>query len=354
MTKKIETMSTIFLSLIIMSIVFTPVPSVMAAPSILVVDDDGFAVAGDCGDSVTETPYTTIQSAVDAAKPGDTIVVCDGVYDEAVIIDGNKLTVMAGDGEDVIVNGNGAPAFSIYGQKVTLKGFVAQSNDGVNAPESSCIKSVGNNNQLLDNIANNCKHGIYVSGQNNLIRGNDASYNENNGITTFNYKNDNNNKFIGNTANNNGAYGFYITGNNNIIGTLEDKEGNEASYNGDNNDNIYVWGNGHSISGNLVKDGGDGIDVSGIHNEITGNEVSGAGDDGIDCDCENSSILSNKVSSCVGDGIDIDGSNNTIEGNESAGNLSNGLDLKGNNNLIQNNKKIENPKIVGNDNVSDL
>ena len=46
MTNKIEKISTIFLSLAIMAIVFTPIQFVMAEPSIIIVDDDGFAVAG--------------------------------------------------------------------------------------------------------------------------------------------------------------------------------------------------------------------------------------------------------------------------------------------------------------------
>ena len=51
--KKIGTISTIFLSAVIMGIVFTPIPIAMAGiPATLVVDDDGMAVDGDC-DSLT-------------------------------------------------------------------------------------------------------------------------------------------------------------------------------------------------------------------------------------------------------------------------------------------------------------
>jgi len=69
MTKKIETISMVFLSALIMAIVFIPIQSVMAGvPTTLVVDNDGMAVAGNCDDS-TETPYNTIQSAISTSDP---------------------------------------------------------------------------------------------------------------------------------------------------------------------------------------------------------------------------------------------------------------------------------------------
>jgi len=352
MTKKIETISTIFLGLMIMSIIFTPIPSVMAAPSVLVVDLDGKGDADSC-DNKTKAS-NTIQSAVNAAKIGNTIIVCGGTYNEAVVIDGKNaknLTVMAADGEMVIVYGKGAPAFSIDGQGVTLKGFIAQSYDGKNTPEDSCIISVGNNNQILDNIANNCKHGIYLNGQNTLVSGNEASYNENNGITTFNHKNDNNNKFIGNTANNNGAHGFYITGNNAIIGTLVDKEENEASYNGENNQNIHVWGNGYSIRGNMVKGGGTGIYVYGNNGDLTGNTVADTGDKGMNVKGSDLIIDSNKSTGNGNTAFSLKGNNNTLDFNELIGkDEALGLKLTGNDNSGVDNNISPAPQVDGNNN----
>ena len=63
----------------------------MAAPSTIIVDDDGLAVSGDC-DSLTPADYDTIQEAENNASPGDTIIVCPGVYD-AVEINVSGITV---------------------------------------------------------------------------------------------------------------------------------------------------------------------------------------------------------------------------------------------------------------------
>ena len=46
MTKKIETISAIFLSAVIMAIVFAPIQYVMAEPSIIIVDADGWQLQG--------------------------------------------------------------------------------------------------------------------------------------------------------------------------------------------------------------------------------------------------------------------------------------------------------------------
>jgi len=252
----------------------------------------------------------------------------------------------------VIVYGKGAPAFSIDGKGVTLKGFIAQSYDGKNTPEDSCIKSVGNNNQILDNIANNCKNGIYLKGQNTLVSGNEASYNENNGITTFNNKNDNNNQFIGNTVNGNGAYGFYITGNNAIV------SGNELSDNGDNNHNIHVWGNGYSIIGNMIEYGGSGIYAYGNTGEISDNDVKKTVKKGINCNCKNSIIIHNNVTDSGGQGFYVKGNDVIIEHNKSTGNGGTAFSLKGDFNILDFNELIgKEPalalKITGNNNSGD-
>ncbi|MEM0481641.1 MAG: hypothetical protein QXM16_01980 [Nitrososphaerota archaeon] len=64
-----------------------------ASPAVLVVvvDDDGMASPTDC-DS-TDTAYTSIQVAIDAASPRDEIIVCPGTYSEQVTIGKSGLRV---------------------------------------------------------------------------------------------------------------------------------------------------------------------------------------------------------------------------------------------------------------------
>jgi hypothetical protein len=66
----------------------TPCPS----PLTLVVDDDGQASAADCDAACTT--FATIQAAVNAANPGDTIRVCPGTYEEQVVIDKSNLHIV--------------------------------------------------------------------------------------------------------------------------------------------------------------------------------------------------------------------------------------------------------------------
>lgn len=74
------------------------------------VDDDGGA------------DYTTIQAAVDAASPGDTIQVAPGTYEESVIVD-KPLTLVGDPGDGAAGAGDDAPVVAngpeMYGFKVT-------------------------------------------------------------------------------------------------------------------------------------------------------------------------------------------------------------------------------------------
>jgi hypothetical protein len=56
-----------------------------------VVDADGGATAADCNES--GTAFTTIQSAIIVAAPGDTVFVCPGTYNEQIVIDKDNLTL---------------------------------------------------------------------------------------------------------------------------------------------------------------------------------------------------------------------------------------------------------------------
>jgi hypothetical protein len=61
--------------------------------SVLIVADDGFGSAADCNDA---TPtFTSINAAIAAAAPGDTIKVCPGTYNENVVLNKNVFLIGA-------------------------------------------------------------------------------------------------------------------------------------------------------------------------------------------------------------------------------------------------------------------
>src|SRR5690606_6127550 len=58
------------------------------------------------GNTITvPTDYDTIQAAVDAAEPGDLILIEPGVYEEAVDVETENLTIRGLDRNEVILDG---------------------------------------------------------------------------------------------------------------------------------------------------------------------------------------------------------------------------------------------------------
>lgn len=60
-------------------------------------DDEGFGYPG--------WPFRTVKAALTMARPGETIILRDGVYREAIVVETDNLTIKAIEGEKVIVSG---------------------------------------------------------------------------------------------------------------------------------------------------------------------------------------------------------------------------------------------------------
>jgi hypothetical protein len=96
---------------------------------------------GPAGGSCTLPNFNTIQGAVLAAAPGDTIIVCDGVYFEQVTID-RDLTLF-GSGNSVIAPPAGPLADAKDLVTVTLAAKVAMSGFVVSGPGPGLCGSIG-------------------------------------------------------------------------------------------------------------------------------------------------------------------------------------------------------------------
>jgi hypothetical protein len=107
----------------------------------------------------------TIQKAIDAASPGDSIYVCPGSYKENVVIETDNLTVVSTDGAAVTkvaaaVNGK---VFWIIADGVTLGGFTivpAGSGDPDIGVFGSWERNSGNS--IVDNVIKGGRVGIVL------------------------------------------------------------------------------------------------------------------------------------------------------------------------------------------------
>lgn len=211
-----------------------------------------------------------IQAAVNAAAPGDTIVVKDGVYRESVTIGPGKdrLRILGAGPGVSILDGNGLGVvigFSIEGSEfVTIAGFT------IRGYESYGVSVVRHDNVIRNNdIAQNLAAGVYVAGSRNLVQGNTIAGNGAMGVEVA------------------GSYNFVVTnrilGNSNAGIVVSSKSSgtmlleNEVCAN--SGSGVVIHTEGCWVIGNQVRDNqGEGLDVNEADNVlIYGNTTSGNG-----------------------------------------------------------------------------
>jgi len=204
--------------------------------------------------------YRTVQGAVEAAMPGDTIEVPTGTYNENLIIN-KPLTINAPSGKAIIQSvDTSLPCIIITADNVSISGLNCQG--GLFGIEHS--KS--NNSTLTNNIVSNNVHGIYlIDSSQNIISNNNAFLNEGCGIFLNNCST--HNKIIGNNASNNSQNGIHLEcSSSNII------DGNNATNNGDIGILLLDSGNttlsNNLMTGNLYNFGVEGDSTSDFYNDV--------------------------------------------------------------------------------------
>ena len=257
-------------------------------------------VSGGCVSAATTyyvNPGESIQAAVTAAGPGDTIIVRDGTYTENVEVNVANLTLRSEHGSaftTVVAAVNTSDVFLVTANSVTITGFTVRNasaatgihlhsvhhctiagNNALGNHYGIWLYSASNNNTLTDNTANsNNNYGIYLShlSNNNTLTGNIAA-NNTRGI----YLRDSNTTTLMNNTASNNSYGIYLisscyntlTGNtvnsNNGDGIFLDSSSNNNTLigntaNSNNNKGMHLWSSSYNyLTSNTALNNYNGI-----------------------------------------------------------------------------------------------
>ena len=286
-----------------------------AAPNTIYVNNSAMSTDADC----LAATDLTIQSAVDAAGDGDTIVVCPGTYPETVKDAGKVLNFRSLTRGGATVDGGGGSAFTLSGVRSSLDGFVLTGATSQTDTPAAFLQGEGESvtNSIFTGDSNAATIlGSHVTFTDNTVQEPNQAFNDTGaGAAGFFF-------------NSGGGDDSTVTGNT-FVGDFEDAAVNIADQ-GVAADNLRISGNtvDTTAGGNFVVAGGTtGLSIVG--NTVTGSSSSGTGilllgeDSGY-------AITGNKISgrtgasavsiSSYGDGGVVNGGGD-VSGNAFTGNL---------------------------------
>jgi nitrous oxidase accessory protein len=229
--------------------------------------------------------YTTIQSAINDASPGDTIYVFKGIYTELIEVD-KTLSLVGEDRDETVIDGMGLGyVVNITADWVNFTGFKVT---GGRSDGYAAINLLGYKDCHIENnnVSSNGEFGILLVWSNDTTVSNNVLWDNYFGIHLWD---SNGNDIVGNIASSSASDGI-------------------AVYDSDNNTvaNNLATGNSHGI----------GLWWGATGNTIVNNTAAGNRNDGIYLRSVNSNIVINNTVSSTYRGIYFrDSDNNTATGN---------------------------------------
>ncbi|RLF41506.1 MAG: hypothetical protein DRN12_03150 [Thermoplasmata archaeon] len=318
--------------------------------AIINVDDEG------------DGDFTSIQTAISEASPGDTIRVYSGTYNENIEVDKENLTIEGinyelGTGDDngypsIIGDGND-DVVKITSDNISFSGFIIQ-NSGKSYYDAG-IEIHSNNSEVFRNGLTGNFYGVVINYcHKNVVRENYIAGNTMDGIYMM-YTSDN--IISNNQITENGFQGVFLydADDNEIkdnILSLNGKDGihlrNLCAYNTISDNTIYS----NNIDGIKLWEPGNN------YNTIIGNEIYSNRFNGIHImNSNNNEIYENEIKLNLLNGIHIgDASDNIIQRNTIRDSFSEGIMILGgdsNNNLIYYNNIINDTALDNGNNIWD-
>ncbi len=263
--------------------------SILAASILLTIMGNAALIRVDSGES--------IQAALNAARPGDTVQVQSGIYHENLNI--SRQVVLLGEGRPLLDAGASGNGVTLHADNITVSGFdirttrrigiqaVSNGNTIANNSISGCLDGIrldrSHSNHIVNNDINNNTNGLtlyssngnriencdirdnnineesdcgiyLIYSQGNVIQNNQL---KNNGDTSISLRSASSNSILNNTVTENDWYGISLS---------ESSNTNRIEYNNASNNNdagIYLDGSRNNyLRGNRARDNSKGIYLS--------------------------------------------------------------------------------------------
>lgn len=267
--------------------------------------------------------HATVQAAIDAALPGDVVLISGGPYAETVVIDGRDEITLKGKGKPSI-GGVATDVLTIRGgsTEILLDGLVIE-----NSPEDGVLVKDSTDITIRRCEVRNVDDGIRLESSTRVLVeknrleniGNDAIDMDDAGDTVPPNVDC---RILKNRISNSDEDGITLNGSGHWVGKNRIELISDQAIEADPNSfgilieknrvervdgtAMEIDGSAHTIAKNRVKDGGnDGIKVRAGDSLVEKNRVDDVDEDGIDIEGPDNDVIKNKVRKANEDGIEV-------------------------------------------------